>query len=345
MTQSSAQGSSDTDSLIRVLVVGVGSIGERHVRCYLTTQKTQVSICEPNPTLREKIASTYDVASAYDNLDEALKQSWDTIVIATPAQLHVVMARQAIKAGVKFVLIEKPLAVTSEGVSELQAQAKAAKAVVAVAYVTRAHPAAVAMREAIVSGRFGEPVQLSVVSGQNFPFFRPAYASTYYANHATGGGCIQDGLTHQLNLGEWFVGPITKLAALASHRVLETKNVEDTVSILAEHGSIAATYSANQHQPVNENRQVVTCTRGVCKFETHNHTWSWATKPGDEWFQEPTKIIERDDWFIKQCDNWLKVITGTGKPDCTLDEAVHTLKVNQAALQSAAAKGQWLEIH
>ena len=36
----------------KVLVVGTGSIGERHVRCILATNRAEVSICETNDSLR-----------------------------------------------------------------------------------------------------------------------------------------------------------------------------------------------------------------------------------------------------------------------------------------------------
>jgi predicted dehydrogenase len=254
------------------------------------------------------------------------------------------MARQAISAGVKNVLIEKPLAVTSEGVKELHREASEKQAKVGVAYVYRAHPAVAAMRKAIASGRFGKPVQLSVVSGQHFPFYRPAYASTYYTRHETGGGAIQDGLTHLFNLGQWLVGPVTRIAALAHHRVLAHVDVEDTVNVLAEHGDVMASYSTNQHQAVNESTVLVACTQGVCRFQVHRHAWSWATEPDSPWNDHPENFATRDDWFIRQCENWLDVVAGKRQPDCTLDEGAATLKVNQAALHSAQNRGQWMEI-
>ena len=75
-----------------------------------------------------------------------------------------------------------------------------------VAYVYRAHPALMEMKQALDHGRFGRPLQVVAVSGQNFPFYRPAYRQTYYADRATGGGAIQDALTHVVNAAEWLVG-------------------------------------------------------------------------------------------------------------------------------------------
>ena len=39
-----------------VLVIGTGSIGERHTRCFLETGRCEVSICEINAELRSEVA-------------------------------------------------------------------------------------------------------------------------------------------------------------------------------------------------------------------------------------------------------------------------------------------------
>ncbi len=47
------------DKPYRVLVIGAGSIGQRHVRCFQKTGRAQVSICEINATLRSRVAEEY----------------------------------------------------------------------------------------------------------------------------------------------------------------------------------------------------------------------------------------------------------------------------------------------
>ena len=42
-----------------VLIVGVGSIGERHLRCFLATGPRHASLVEINPALRARIAAQY----------------------------------------------------------------------------------------------------------------------------------------------------------------------------------------------------------------------------------------------------------------------------------------------
>ena len=95
-----------------VLVIGTGSIGERHVRCFGRTGRATLGICEVNPTLRRQVADRYGIERAYANVDTALQDAWDAAVICTPANLHVPMARQLADSGISM-LIEKPLSTGS----------------------------------------------------------------------------------------------------------------------------------------------------------------------------------------------------------------------------------------
>jgi len=212
--------------------------------------------------------------------------------------------------------------------------------VAGVAYVLRHHPALRAMRSAIRGGRFGRPVQLTAVCGQHFPTFRPAYREIYYADRATGGGAIQDALTHLLNAGQWLVGPIDRLVADAAHRVLEGVTAEDTVHAIARHGELLASYSLNQYQAPNESAITVVCERGTCRAELHRHRWQWMTQPGEPWQEESFDGQSRDDPFIAQAHRFLDAIDGRAEPACTLAEAAHTLRCNLAALASAE-DGTW----
>ncbi len=325
-----------------VLVVGVGSIGERHLRCFQHTGRASVAVCEVNGELRRRIAETYGVARAYPNLDAALADRHTAAVICAPAHLHIPMAKRLAEAGIHL-LIEKPLSTSLDGVEELRQAVARQNILAAVAYVQRAQPALEAMKQALDSGRFGRPVQLVVQCGQHFPTYRPAYREIYYKDRATGGGAIQDALTHMLNAAEWLVGPIDRVAADAAHQVLEGVEVEDTVNVLARHGAVVASYSLNQHQAPNEILFTVIGDKGVCRWEPHKNRWRWMTEPGGAWHDEPFGTIERDTVFIRQANAFLDALGGKRPPLCTLDEAIQTLRVNLAVL-AAAEQQAWRRV-
>ncbi len=325
----------------RILVIGVGSIGERHVRCFQRTGCASVSIVETNPVLRAEVAARYGIAEAFDGLEAAWAGNYDAAVLCTPAHLHVPLAIQCARRGLHL-LIEKPLAVGLERIDELTAVSRDNQLIVSVAYVYRCHPLLAAMREAISTHRFGRPVQVVSTSGQHFPTYRPAYRDIYYANRALGGGAIQDALTHVLNAAEWLVGPVTELTADAAHLVLEGVSVEDTVHVLARHAEVMGCYSLNQHQAPNEFTLTVVCERGTLRFENHRHRYRWSTDPGGEWHDEPSEPLERDALFVIQAERFLAALDG-GPVPCSLADGEQTLRVNMAVL-AAAESHAWVKV-
>jgi predicted dehydrogenase len=325
-----------------VLIVGVGSIGERHARCFAQTGRATIGIVEPNATLRSAVAERYGIEQAYGSLTDALDAvTWSTAVICTPAQTHIALANQCLALSIP-ILIEKPLAITTRDVESLVLGPNTAR--IGVAYVHRAHPALTAMREALVGGRFGRPLQVIANCGQHFPTYRPAYASTYYAHHNTGGGAIQDALTHIFNSAEWLVGPITRIAVDAEHLVLPGVEVEDTVNAIARHGEVMASYSYNQHQAPNEVTITVICDKGTLRFEMHRSRWRSQTDPQGNWKDHDVFIGSRDTLFQRQADTWLNVVEGSSPPLCTLQEGIQTLAVNEAARWSVNNDSAWREV-
>jgi predicted dehydrogenase len=326
-----------------ILIVGVGSIGLRHLRCFQTTRRASLSFCEVNQALREKVAAEYKIERHYPDLESALAaERFDAAVIATPANLHISMAIRLAEAGVHL-LLEKPLSTSLEGIDKLREILKSRNLKSAVAYVMRSNPILRAMKDAIASGRFGRPVEVVSVSGQHFPTYRPAYREIYYKDRATGGGAIQDVLTHVLNASEWLAGPIHRIAVDASHQLLEGTTVEDTVHAIARHGDVLGSYSLNQHQAPFEMSITVICDGGTARFEGHLNRWRWMIKPGDPWTDEQFEAMERDTFFINQANAFLDVLEDRAPPLCTLEEGLQSLRVNLAALASAD-QGKWQTI-
>ena len=316
----------------RILIIGVGSIGERHLRCFQQTGRADVAICEINHDLRKQVADRYGIRDAYADLDAALESEFDAAVIAVPAHLHVPFALR-LAAENKHLFIEKPLSTSLDGVPVLERAVQDRGLVASVGYVWRNHPALKSMRDAVGQGRFGRPVQVVVNTGQHFPTYRPAYREIYYSDRATGGGAIQDSLTHVLNAVEWLVGPTDRVVADADHQVLEGVTVEDTVHAITRHGNVMGVFSLNQHQAPNEFSILVNCTRGSTRFEVHHNRWSWMAEPGGEWNHEPSDVLERDVLFVRQANAFLDALEGKAEPVCSLDDGVQTLRVTRDILK------------
>ncbi len=325
--------------LHNTLIIGVGSIGERHLRCFRATERAQVSFVELREDLSRQIAERYPGVEAFSSFDAALKHPWDAAVIATPAPFHVPQAIELLRRNIS-VLIEKPLSIELAGTDELLTVARSSQAVAGVAYVHRANPVLADMRREFLSGRFGTPVQLVATTGQHFPTARPAYADIYYAHRNMGGGAVHDALTHIINLGEWLVGDVDQVVADLSHQALPKVNVEDTVHVLARHGGVMASYALNQYQAPTEIVVTLVCTHGTLRFEAHQCRWRFMEAPDSHWVDSPPITLERDLLFVRQANAFLDAVEGKSASLCSLEEALATLKVNLAVLASADSR-QW----
>lgn len=317
-----------------VLVVGCGSIGERHLRCFLKTSRAQLTACDTNPALLQKIQQEHQVPS-FASLPAALaSQVFDGVVISTPAHTHVGIALTALRAG-SGLLIEKPLSVGFEQIDDLKQELARAGKFVGVAYVYHFMPAVRAARDFLRTAALGRPLQVSVIAGQHFPTFRPAYRDIYYNRHETGGGAIQDALTHLVNAVEWLVGPTSRVSCETAHQSLEGVTVEDTVSVTARNDNVLVSYSLNQFQAPNETTIQIHCETGSLRIEVHEQRWAIFPRGASAWDYRPAPINHRDDLFIAQANAFLDGLEGKPNALCTFAEAVQTLKFNIAALQSA----------
>ena len=317
-----------------ILIVGCGSIGERHLRCFQRTGRATVTACDNHASLLARIKEQYAVR-AFASLDEALAESrFDAAVICTPAPWHLPMALELLAAGL-HVFIEKPLAIDAALVPQVRAAIAGANRFVAVAYVFHLMPWIAGARELLGKGALGKPLHASVTAGQHFPTFRPAYREVYYAQREQGGGAVQDALTHLVNAVEWLIGPCTRVFCDAAHQALEGVTVEDTVNVSSRHGKALVSYALTQFQAPNETTILIHCERGSVKIEGHQQRWGVQRHGEGEWLWHQSPPSERDDLFVAQASAFLDGTEGRATPLCTFEEAVQTLKFNQAALRSA----------
>ncbi len=141
---------------IRVGVIGVGYWGSKHLRVLRSTTGVAAVIA-----IDQRFAQIGDVrrepeygVTAYADLEDALPYV-DAVVIATPPASHAPLALKAIAAG-KHVLVEKPMATTTDA-ARMIIDAAAAAGVVLMPGHTFEHNAAVhKLRDLVRGGHLGK---------------------------------------------------------------------------------------------------------------------------------------------------------------------------------------------
>jgi predicted dehydrogenase len=139
---------------VRIGVVGAGAWGKNIVRT-LHELGALAGVAEPNEGLRASLAEAYPGLPVTASLGELLEAvSPGGIAVATPAETHHPLAKQALEAGA-HVFVEKPMALSVREAEDLVKTADKAGKVLMVGHLLLYQPAVKFICEFIQAGKLG----------------------------------------------------------------------------------------------------------------------------------------------------------------------------------------------
>lgn len=194
----------------KVLIVGLGSIGQRHARnLFRLYGDIELIAFRSKKNNRE---TGLNIKLYYD-LKEALKEKPLAAIISNPTSLHISTALELAEAGVNL-LIEKPISNSFDGTEHLQRIIKKQNLTVMVGYCLRFHPLIQKIHELVTNGALGKILFAQVAAGQYLPDWHPKidYKNSYSAKNSLGGGVVFD-LSHELDYTQWLFGDVREVTA------------------------------------------------------------------------------------------------------------------------------------
>ena len=215
---------------IRVGVLGVGAISQVVHLPILSEREdaTVVAIADADVPKAEALAGRFEVPKVLTDQELVHDEDVQAAVICTPNHLHESLAISALEAG-KHVLVERPLALSPEGVQRVLDAADAAERCITVGMNHRFRPDAGALASFVAGGELGE---IYAVRGSLLTRKNPSVRSTWRQSSEQGGGALMDLGVQILDLAFWLVGypRITRVSAVLQKR---DDAVEDAASVFA----------------------------------------------------------------------------------------------------------------
>ncbi|MBI5885824.1 MAG: Gfo/Idh/MocA family oxidoreductase [Deltaproteobacteria bacterium] len=172
---------------MRFLVIGLGSMGKRRIRCLKALGQTGIYGFDPRKDRRGEAEQRYGVKTFAD-IHEAIKAARpDAFLICAPPDAHHIYMKEAVAAKTPFFV---EASVVDTGLDEIKRQTVAAGIVAAPSATLYFHPAIKTVSEIVASGRLGKVSNVILHSGQYLPDWHTyERVSDYYvSNPATGGG-------------------------------------------------------------------------------------------------------------------------------------------------------------
>ena len=143
---------------VNVGVIGVGAMGENHVRVYHKMEEANLmGVSDVSERALKKIEKKYGAKGYTDYCELLANPEIEVVSVCVPTTFHHAVVMEAIRQK-KHVLVEKPIAFTLTEAEEMIAAAKEAGVILATGHVERFNPAVQKAKELIDDGVIGDIV-------------------------------------------------------------------------------------------------------------------------------------------------------------------------------------------
>ena len=143
---------------VNVGVIGVGAMGENHVRVYHKMEEANlVAVSDVSEKALKRIEKKYDTKGYTEYSDLLEDPDIEVVSVCVPTTFHHAVVMEAIK-NKKHVLVEKPIAFTLNEAEEMIEAAKETGVILATGHVERFNPAVQKAKELIDDGVIGDIV-------------------------------------------------------------------------------------------------------------------------------------------------------------------------------------------
>jgi UDP-N-acetylglucosamine 3-dehydrogenase len=247
--------------MLRVGVIGTGSMGQNHARIY-SEMGCLAGLFDVDAEAATNVSKRFGV-NHYSDMDSLIRDV-DAVSVCTPTQYHYEAAVKAIAQG-RSVLVEKPFTGDVEKARALCELAEEHRVTLASGFVERFNPVVAATKDAIAAGRFGKVVSISSRRVSSYPF------------RIRDVGVIMDLAIHDVDVIRYLTGEkITSVYALGGK--MANDRFEDHADLLLQTaGGLIGMVEANWLTPMKVRKVSITCSDGYAVMDYMDQSLQFST--------------------------------------------------------------------
>jgi predicted dehydrogenase len=337
---------------MKVLIVGLGSIGQRHLRNLhalvgpdLEVSAWRVRRLTHVVTDRQDIEAGSNIEEKYrirvhKDLDHALAGQPDVVLVCNPSSLHIPVALRAARAGCHLFL-EKPLSHNLDSIQELIETVESRDLVGLVGYQMRFHPCLLRLREVLRAGQIGRVAAVRMEVGEYLPAWHgyEDYCQSYAARSDLGGGALLSQI-HEMDMIYWLFGLPVSIYALGGHLSRLELDVEDTASTLMACRADGREIPVHLHQDFLQRpgarRAQIIGDAGKVEVDLRAPSITIHGEGGTLRDHVALPEFQRNQLFLDQTAHLLACLSRKQKPLVTIRDGAQSLRMALAAKQSIA---------
>lgn len=327
----------------RILIVGLGSIGKRHLRL----ARELFPQADIRVLRHQECTSIPEYADGcFSGIDQAVEFAPHMAVIANPAPFHVASAQRLADSGAHL-LVEKPLAASADGVAQLLESVYERGLVLLTGYNLRFLPSLQKFRDLVEAKEIGRVISVRCEIGQYLPSWRPNadYRQSVSARSNLGGGVLLE-LSHEIDYLRWIFGEVDRVNAMISRQSNLDVDVEDTAHLILGFAPKEDGYRLVGALNMDFVRHDTT---RLCTAIGENGSLRWNGLTGivekfeagaKEWRELFCYQHQRDDSYLAEWQHFLDCIKEQRAPLISGEDGLRVLQIIAAARQSSESGNQ-----
>lgn len=317
---------------MKILLVGFGSIGKRHLRNILSLGYNNISVVSRAGHLSDE----FEQLSVFMTVDEAIADiHFDAAIICVPTAYHIPTILTLLHAGIKNIYLEKPVSHNYQNIETVQNLIQKNKANVIIGYDLHYDLGLQKVKELIALNTIGTIVSVNAQVGQYLPDWRPQedYTKGMSAKIETGGGVMLD-LVHEFDYLYWLLGEVKTIASFNKNSGALKIETEDIAEVLLQfkNGVIGTIHLDYLQQQLVRNC-MITGSEGSVFWNLASSKVKWILKDKTE-HEFDYSGFERNDRFVNIIRDFLQ--SSSGNKLTHFKDGLMSLKMVLAAKYSSA---------
>ncbi|MDP1879873.1 MAG: Gfo/Idh/MocA family oxidoreductase [Parachlamydiaceae bacterium] len=333
----------------KILFIGLGGIGQRHLRnvyskfgseiSYLAYRERNFNHTITNNLTVEKNVNFIEKYSVevYSNLSDALLEKPEIAFICNPSSLHIDTCLAVAKSGCDF-FVEKPLSHSMEGIEELKSICRSKKLITYVGFQFRFHPCYLLFKKLIEEEIIGNLLSVTAEVGEFLPDMHryEDYSQLYASRKDLGGGVVVSQI-HEIDYLYDLFGKPTKVSAFGGHLSNLEIDVEDVAKVLLQMNFKGRKLPISLHMDYIQKPPSRFCKiigeEGKITMDITNSRVI-IEKPGKDIECHDFSDFERNEMFVKEIDYFFQCVYNRKLPVISIEEGIISLKIALAIKES-----------
>jgi predicted dehydrogenase len=315
----------------KVLVVGYGSIGKRHVKNLLTFSDIEIILY----TKRKDLKLNEKRIRIHDSLELCINENPDVAFITNETRYHIPVAIELARYGADLFL-EKPLSDTMSGVNTLRKIMHDKKLITQMGCNFRFYPPIKKIKQLLVKKTIGKVISIQVENGSYLPDWHPYedYRFGYAARSNLGGGVLLTQI-HEIDYLYWFLGKVTEVTSITGKYSDLEIGVDDlSTSLLRFENNVIGELHLDYFQRPFFKRCKIRGTNGIIEWDsesnkvrlyrTRKRSWEIVNIQGNYRLSSKEKV---NLMYLDELRHFLSCVKKRKPTINTIDDGAKTLQI------------------